>query len=67
MRTATEIQEAGVKLVGKSNCSIKDVSFKNGVLQIPTLFIDDSTTPHLRNLIAFEQCYPETGGRESTS
>ncbi|KAK1292981.1 putative UPF0481 protein [Acorus calamus] len=60
MRTAVEIKEVGVKFVGKRTCSLHDVAFKKGEMQIPSLFIDDATMPHLKNLIAFEQCYGDT-------
>ncbi|KAF8389088.1 hypothetical protein HHK36_025773 [Tetracentron sinense] len=54
-RSATELHEAGVRFtVGKSNCLL-DISFRNGVLEIPSLRIEDTTETILRNLIAWEQ------------
>ncbi|KAK1259437.1 hypothetical protein QJS04_geneDACA010173 [Acorus gramineus] len=60
MRSAVELQEAGIKFKGKKDCNFLHVSFRDGVLEIPTLRIFERTIPMLRNLIAFEQCYPET-------
>ncbi|KAK1282012.1 hypothetical protein QJS10_CPB22g01289 [Acorus calamus] len=61
MRNATELQEAGVKFKAKESGTFLDVSFNNGVMEIPTLYIFQNTLPLLRNLIAFEQYYPRTG------
>ncbi|KAF8364770.1 hypothetical protein HHK36_033256 [Tetracentron sinense] len=55
-RSATELHEAGVKFrMGESNCLL-DISFRNGVLEIPSLKIEDWTESIFRNLIALEQC-----------
>ncbi|RZC78234.1 hypothetical protein C5167_002441 [Papaver somniferum] len=52
---AIELKRSGVKFVkGKGN-SILDIKFKDGILEIPPLVIDDNTDTLLRNLIAFEQ------------
>ncbi|KAF8389082.1 hypothetical protein HHK36_025767 [Tetracentron sinense] len=54
-RSATELHEAGVRfMVAKSNCLL-DISFRNGVLEIPALIIADTTETIFRNLIAWEQ------------
>ncbi|MQL91212.1 hypothetical protein Taro_023822 [Colocasia esculenta] len=63
---ATELVEAGVhfkkKDVDKSkvNCFLK-VSFGGGLLEIPFLKVEESTSSKLRNLIALEQCCPQVG------
>ncbi|KAF8389060.1 hypothetical protein HHK36_025745 [Tetracentron sinense] len=56
-RSATELHEVGVKFkVSKSNC-LMDIRFRNGVLEIPHLKINqDSTESLFRNLTALEQC-----------
>ncbi|KAK1282312.1 putative UPF0481 protein [Acorus calamus] len=36
------------------------VSFRNGRMEIPTIRIFERTLTTLRNLIAFEQCFPDT-------
>ncbi|KAF8389247.1 hypothetical protein HHK36_025940 [Tetracentron sinense] len=54
-RSATELHEAGVKFrVVKSKCLL-DISFRNGVLKMPSLEIQDTTETLFRNLIAWEQ------------
>ncbi|XP_042509710.1 UPF0481 protein At3g47200-like isoform X2 [Macadamia integrifolia] len=54
---AIELEEACVKFekeVKKKTCLL-DITFQNGVLEIPTITIQDGTESLLRNLIAFEQ------------
>ncbi|XP_039139686.1 UPF0481 protein At3g47200-like [Dioscorea cayenensis subsp. rotundata] len=57
--SATELQLAGVKFVKKKGCATNflDISFKNGIIEIPQVELDDNTNTLFRNLIAFEQCY----------
>lgn len=58
---ATDLKLAGVKFrKNESAESFLDVSFKNGLMEIPQLRIYDYTPSLFRNLIAFEQCYPDT-------
>ncbi|XP_078154167.1 UPF0481 protein At3g47200-like [Carex rostrata] len=53
---ATELQNAGIKVRPKRDLRhIIDISFKNGVLEIPTLTITNESKTLLANLIAFEQ------------
>nr|XP_010938306.2 UPF0481 protein At3g47200-like [Elaeis guineensis] len=60
--SATELQESGVKFRVKKNASsIMDVTFHNGLLEMPKLHIYNSTAPIIRNLIAFEHNVPNTG------
>ncbi|CAK9312838.1 unnamed protein product [Citrullus colocynthis] len=50
-----ELREAGVTIKKANDAAcINNISFKNGVLEIPHLFIDDSFEPIMRNLLAFE-------------
>ncbi|KAK1293203.1 hypothetical protein QJS10_CPB17g01122 [Acorus calamus] len=49
-----------VTVVKNTRSSFLDVSFRNGVMEIPKLCIFESTMPLVRKLIAFEQCYPLT-------
>ncbi|KAK1294292.1 UPF0481 protein [Acorus calamus] len=59
--TTTELKDAGVKFKVKKNAtSFLDVTFHDGLMEIPTLALYDSSESKLRNLIAFEQCYPNT-------
>ena len=51
-----------LRLRDKENASsIADVKIEGGRLEIPTLFINHFTNSVLRNLIAWEHCYPECG------
>ncbi|KAK1277888.1 putative UPF0481 protein [Acorus gramineus] len=52
------MQEAGVRFKRKEHVDSMYLSFENGVMEIPTLYINNNVVPRLRNLIAFEQCYP---------
>ena len=54
VHNATSLKHAGVRFRKKSG-NLLVMEFKSGKLKIPTLFIDDSTGPLLRNLIAYEQ------------
>ncbi|WOL19434.1 hypothetical protein Cni_G28232 [Canna indica] len=74
---ARELQEAKVKLVKRKTNSLLDItfhkasifditSFWSGRLEIPRLVIDDGTNTLLRNLIAFEQCYPNASDHVTT-
>ncbi|KAF8389065.1 hypothetical protein HHK36_025750 [Tetracentron sinense] len=56
--SATELHQAGVKFVVGRSSLLMDVRFSksNGILEIPTLNIDDRTEILFRNLIAWEQC-----------
>ncbi|XVF60077.1 hypothetical protein PTKIN_Ptkin08bG0014400 [Pterospermum kingtungense] len=56
--SVTRLKEAGVKFVKVSADSILDVKFRNGVLEIPSLLIQETTETIFRNLISYEQCLP---------
>ena len=64
--SATKLEESGVKFKRKEAMSLLDVTFRDGVLEIPLLSIDSKTAPKFRNLIAFEQYCP-TAGKYFTS
>ncbi|XP_074287507.1 UPF0481 protein At3g47200-like [Silene latifolia] len=53
----TKLQESGVKLGRRSSHQFWDIKFNKGVLEIPSLWIQDSTKSILLNLAAFEQCH----------
>ncbi|CAL8996918.1 unnamed protein product [Prunus brigantina] len=54
----TKLHQAGVKFkLMRSSRNLFDIKFKDGILEIPKLKIDDHTELTLRNLIAFEQCH----------
>ncbi|XP_010432794.1 PREDICTED: UPF0481 protein At3g47200-like [Camelina sativa] len=54
---ATELHTAGVNFKPAETSCLLDISFADGVLKIPTIFIDDLTESLYRNIIAFEQCH----------
>ncbi|KAL5983527.1 hypothetical protein ACLOJK_017614 [Asimina triloba] len=58
---AVELHDAGAKFKVKRGAnSYLEVTFHNGVMEIPYLLIKDSTSTLFRNLIAFEQCHPDS-------
>ncbi|XP_058083999.1 UPF0481 protein At3g47200-like [Magnolia sinica] len=64
---AADLQLAGVKFKkNEESNSILNVKFRDGVLEIPPLLIDDYSDTLFRNLVAFEQCYPEATIRFTT-
>ncbi|XP_062105476.1 UPF0481 protein At3g47200-like [Humulus lupulus] len=59
--STTSLQEAGIKLKAATTSpvsSILDIKFKDGVLEIPQIIVQDLTEPLFRNLICLEQCLP---------
>ncbi|PON93749.1 hypothetical protein TorRG33x02_104520 [Trema orientale] len=61
MPTATSLQEAGIRFKRATSSmpsNILDIKFRDGVLEIPQLLIQDMTESLLRNLICYEQCLP---------
>ncbi|KAK7320520.1 hypothetical protein VNO77_30069 [Canavalia gladiata] len=61
IRSATELQEAGIGFKKSRTNSLRDVSFVGGVLRLPTLVIDDTTEYMLLNLIALERLHVGEG------
>ncbi|KAF9686443.1 hypothetical protein SADUNF_Sadunf03G0159000 [Salix dunnii] len=55
--TAMELHQSGVKFKNPGRNSLFDISFSNGILEIPQLLIDDHTEILFRNIQAFEQCH----------
>lgn len=68
--TATQLAEYGVKFRRKDisgGGNILDVSFEDGILEIPYVDIDDDTSSRYRNLTALEQsCNREYGNKFTT-
>ncbi|KAG8653106.1 UPF0481 protein At3g47200 [Manihot esculenta] len=56
-----ELHQAGVKFKSSSSKNLLDITFNNGILEIPPLTIGDHTEILLRNLSAFEQCHFKAG------
>eukprot|EP00268_Persea_americana_P035400 TRINITY_DN3495_c0_g1_i1.p1 TRINITY_DN3495_c0_g1~~TRINITY_DN3495_c0_g1_i1.p1 ORF type:complete len:440 (-),score=51.82 TRINITY_DN3495_c0_g1_i1:377-1696(-) len=66
--SATVLQEAGIKFMRKEvEGSSLDVKFSNGKMKIPPLLIDADTKSRLRNLVIFEQFYPNFRSDKSFS
>ena len=62
--SATSLKAAGIKFKIGTSESILDIKFHKdeGVLEIPPLFIEETTEPLFRNLISLEQCLPNCEG-----
>ncbi|KAJ4722912.1 hypothetical protein OWV82_006343 [Melia azedarach] len=58
IRCATELREAGIEFKMIEEYSF-DINFKNGIIEIPKLRVEDDTESFFRNLIVYEQFYPE--------
>ncbi|XP_026416333.1 UPF0481 protein At3g47200-like [Papaver somniferum] len=55
--SVTELKRAGVKFAKSSTTgSFLDIKFRDGVMEIPSIIVQDQTDTLLRNLIASEQC-----------
>ncbi|KAM7461032.1 hypothetical protein LguiA_029153 [Lonicera macranthoides] len=50
-----DLREAGIKFERGNENNLFNIKFKEGVIQIPLLKIEDRTESFLRNLIAYEQ------------
>ncbi|XVF60081.1 hypothetical protein PTKIN_Ptkin08bG0014800 [Pterospermum kingtungense] len=61
--SATRIKEAGIKFLKVASSSILDIRFRNGVLEIPSLLIQETTETIFRNMISYEQSYPNCSPR----
>ncbi|XP_027368542.1 UPF0481 protein At3g47200-like [Abrus precatorius] len=61
IRSATELQEAGIRFKKSKSNSLGDISFVGGVLRLPTIVIDDTTEYMFLNLIAFERLHVGAG------
>ncbi|KAM7489007.1 hypothetical protein LguiB_026491 [Lonicera macranthoides] len=55
----TKLAESGMKFEKIGGNSF-DIKFRNGVMQIPTLTIEDRTKSFFRNLIAYEEYHQST-------
>ena len=63
---ATELERAGVQFKEKTNYQAVEVLFDDGIMYMSPLSIYDHTDIHLRNLIAFEQCFSAAGDGASS-
>ncbi|CAK9145848.1 unnamed protein product [Ilex paraguariensis] len=61
IKSVTELRECGIKFKKTKCSSLLDVKFENGIIQIPTLPVDDNIESLFRNLIAYKQYSGGTG------
>ncbi|KAF9689058.1 hypothetical protein SADUNF_Sadunf01G0052300 [Salix dunnii] len=66
MRSATELNEAGIQFKKGTTKSLRDISFQGGVLELPVIVVNDATEATFLNLIAFER-FQVDAGKEVTS
>ncbi|KAJ4835946.1 hypothetical protein Tsubulata_047894 [Turnera subulata] len=57
IRSASALKRAGIQFRKSIGTSLFDLKFHNGVLQIPPLFIHESSASVFWNLIAYEQIF----------
>ncbi|KAK7337198.1 hypothetical protein VNO77_17760 [Canavalia gladiata] len=54
----SKLRRAGIKITpGNESDSFLRVTFRHGVIQMPTITVDDFMSSFLLNCVAFEQCY----------
>ncbi|XP_065857391.1 UPF0481 protein At3g47200 [Euphorbia lathyris] len=53
----SKLRRAGIKLTQGTADSFLVVKFKNGVIEMPTITIDDAMSSFLLNCVAYEQCH----------
>ncbi|KAF9666254.1 hypothetical protein SADUNF_Sadunf16G0210500 [Salix dunnii] len=65
MPSATDLVDAGIKLKvsDTKQRSILDIKFNNGLLEIPSMLIQETSEVIIRNLISYEQCSPKCTDR----
>ncbi|KAA8529952.1 hypothetical protein F0562_034444 [Nyssa sinensis] len=61
VRSAAELNEAGIRFKKIKGGSLKSITFHGGVLRLPVIVVDDSTESLFLNLIAFERFHVGTG------
>ncbi|XP_039038681.1 UPF0481 protein At3g47200-like [Hibiscus syriacus] len=66
IRSAMELNEAGIRFKKSKSVSLKDIQFRGGVLALPVIIVDDATESMFLNLMAFER-FHVGAGNEVTS
>nr|XP_019703139.1 uncharacterized protein LOC105036245 [Elaeis guineensis] len=61
LRSAVELRESGVKFRKSNSTSLADIDFKDGVLSLPPIEVDDNTDSMLLNIMAFGHLHVGTG------
>ncbi|KAG2688031.1 hypothetical protein I3760_09G075000 [Carya illinoinensis] len=57
IRSITELKQAGVKVQRAKHLKPLDITYEEGVLKIPPIYIDDYKGTVIRNMVAFEKCH----------
>ncbi|XP_043698748.1 UPF0481 protein At3g47200-like [Telopea speciosissima] len=57
IETVIKLRRAGIVFKQGNTDSFLDVKFRNGVLEMPAITIDDFTSSFFANCVAFEQCH----------
>ncbi|KAI6670712.1 hypothetical protein NL676_005597 [Syzygium grande] len=61
IRSAAELNYAGIRFKKSETNSLSDISFARGVLRLPVIQVDDTTESVFLNLIAFERLHIGAG------
>ncbi|KAF7815360.1 UPF0481 protein [Senna tora] len=61
IRSVVELRESGIRFKLSDTPSLKDISFNNGILRLPSIIIDDYTESMFLNLMAFERLHVGAG------
>ncbi|KAI3878487.1 hypothetical protein MKX03_007267 [Papaver bracteatum] len=55
IRSARDLYEAGIRFKTSKTTSLRDISFRGGVLRLPVIVVDDTTESTFLNLMAYER------------
>ncbi|KAH1092373.1 hypothetical protein J1N35_019630 [Gossypium stocksii] len=66
IRSAMELNEAGIRFKKSKTISLKDITFRGGILKLPVIIIDDATESMFLNLVAFERLHVGAGNEISS-
>ncbi|XP_068647108.1 UPF0481 protein At3g47200-like [Aristolochia californica] len=61
IRSAMELNEAGIRFKKSKTHSLKDISFHKGTLRLPEIVVDDTTESIFLNLMAYERLHVGAG------
>ncbi|KAJ0973483.1 hypothetical protein J5N97_021442 [Dioscorea zingiberensis] len=61
IRSAMELDEAGIRFRTNKSNSLRDISFRHGILYLPVIVVDDATEYMFLNLMTFERLHVNAG------
>ncbi|KAE8659475.1 hypothetical protein F3Y22_tig00116962pilonHSYRG00501 [Hibiscus syriacus] len=61
IRSAMELNEAGIRFKKSKTVNLMDITFRGGVLKLPVIIVDDAMEFMFLNLIAFERLHVGVG------